>query len=440
MIQYRNMSPAQSRGSVFIVALYALALAGFETVTAIADGFDLQSRAATVPYRILYLALALVVLIHTARRHRAFLSGRIWYLLFTLWFFLGTRLVYDLSIRRVFTEVPPSNYWMMVPGQVVIPMLAFAALPNARTLSLAKTWGILLLTIAGLALMYLFSFNAIGLMGRGQFVTNTLNPISIGHMGVSLSILVVFTLLSERSSRTTKILYMAPLTLGVVLILGSGSRGPQTACLVCLLSFIMLRMRKLNYPVLLCLAIASIWLTPKLIEDLESGTTVKVFARWNELNDAEQSQSAGGRIAYLREAWEGFISQPATGSKMVVEGGSYPHNFILESLMATGLFGCLLLLAFIGTCSRSGYRLLRAGSPHAWVSLLYIQYLTSAMLSGSLYLSGTFWFWSIAVLAIDRTARTAHRPPASQLVAHTGPTHFDAAPVHFVGAAAPRAV
>lgn len=441
MIQHQNMSPAQSHGSILIVAMYALALAGFETVTAFADGFDLQSRTVTVPYRIFYLSLALTVLLQAVRRHSALLSGKIWYLLLVLWSLLGTRLFYDLSVRKVFTEIPASNYWMMVPGQVVIPMLAFAALPNARTVSLAKTWGISLLTIAGLALMYLFSFNAIGLMGRGQFITNTLNPISIGHMGVSLSLLVVFTLLSERSSRITKLLYMVPLTIGAVLILGSGSRGPQSACLICLLSLVMLRVRKLNYSVLLCLAIASIWLTPKLINDLESGTPIKVFARWNELNDAEQSQSAGGRIAYLREAWEGFISQPVTGSKMVVDGGSYPHNFILESLMATGLFGCLLLLAFIGTCSRSAYRLLRSGSPHAWISLLYIQYLTSAMLSGSLYLSGTFWFWSIGVLAVDRAVRTARRPSGSQLVTHTAPPHhLDAAAVPFVGAPAPRAV
>jgi hypothetical protein len=438
MMQHRNTSPAQSRGSVLIVALYALALAGFETATAIADRFSLQSRTVTVPYRILYLALALAVLLQTARRHRAFLSRNIWYLVFALWSLLGARLIFDLSINKVFTQIPASDYWMMVPGHVVIPMLAFAALPNARTLSLAKTWGILLLTVAGLALMYLFTFKAIGLMERGQFVTNTLNPISIGHMGVSLSILAVFTLLSERGNRSKKLLYMVPLALGVILTLGSGSRGPQAAWLICLLTFIVLRVRKLNYSVLLCVAIISIWLTPKLIDYLDNGTPIKVFARWSELNDPEQSQSAGGRIAYVREAWGGFISQPLSGSNMVVEGGSYPHNFILESLMATGLLGGLLLLVFIAVCSRAAYSLFRGGSPHAWVALLYLQYLTSSMFSGSLYLSATFWFWSIAVLATDRAGRTAHWPRMSQLVPHAVPTHLHAVPVHFVRVAAPR--
>ena len=434
------MSLGQSGTSVLIVALYALALAGFETATVVTDRFNLQSRTATVPYRILYLALAIAVLLQSARRHRAFLSGKIWYLLFALWLLLGTRLLFDLSINKVFTLIPASDYWMMVPGHVVIPMLAFAALPNARTLSLAKTWGLWLLTVAGLALMYVLSFNMGGLLARGQFITNTLNPISIGHLGVSLSILAIFALLSERGKRGIQLLYMVSLAIGVVLTLGSGSRGAQIAWLICLLGFITLRLKNLNYTVLLGLGVMCIWLVPKFVNSLESATPIKVFARWEEFNNTEQSQSAGGRIAYYREAWGGFISQPVTGSRMVSESGAYPHNFILESLMATGLLGGLLLLVFIAACSRAAYSLLRGGSPHAWVALLYLQYLTSSMFSGSLYLSATFWFWSIAVLATDRAGRTARWPRMSQLVPHAVPTHLDAVPVHFVRVVVPTVV
>jgi O-antigen ligase len=80
-----------------------------------------------------------------------------------------------------------------------------------------------------------------------------------------------------------------------------------------------------------------------------------------------------------------------------------PHNIVLESLMAIGVVGLGLLLLSMSASLAATWRLLRAGSRHAWVGLIYLQYVINGMLSGSLFTDTSFWAFGLGVLALAAT-------------------------------------
>jgi len=80
-----------------------------------------------------------------------------------------------------------------------------------------------------------------------------------------------------------------------------------------------------------------------------------------------------------------------------------PHNILLESMMALGVAGLGLLLVSMTASLAAAGDVIRAGPRHAWVGLIYLQYIVNGMLSGSLFTDGAFWFFALASLAIAKS-------------------------------------
>jgi O-antigen ligase len=112
------------------------------------------------------------------------------------------------------------------------------------------------------------------------------------------------------------------------------------------------------------------------------------------------------RIELTERALSQFMVHPIVGDAIVERvSAHYPHNIFIESLMATGLVGFVLLSIVVAVCVRAAWRLIRASHATRWVGLLYVQYLLASMFSGSLFLDGQFWALSVAVLAISSAVR-----------------------------------
>jgi O-antigen ligase len=113
-------------------------------------------------------------------------------------------------------------------------------------------------------------------------------------------------------------------------------------------------------------------------------------------------------------AWRQFLDQPLLGSHALELGSyTYPHNVLLESLMATGVLGFALLLGSMGPATLAALRIIRAESQFMWIALIYLQYVVHCMVSGSLYLEASFWsfaFGSLAVTQAISQAKDARRP------------------------------
>ena len=195
--------------------------------------------------------------------------------------------------------------------------------------------------------------------------------------------------------------------LSVLVIVASVSRGPILAALVAVALLAVRSRRRAGRPRRRrCSrrsprgAIAAIVLMVSYLEEIGF---IDVVSR---LTDTLQDVASQERAAMITGAWQQFTEHPLPGSAFVeLRFMENPHNIVLESLMAMGVAGLGLLLVSMGASLVAAAHVLRATSRHAWVALLYLQYLVNAMLSGSLFTDSAFWFYGLGVMALARVLR-----------------------------------
>ena len=134
------------------------------------------------------------------------------------------------------------------------------------------------------------------------------------------------------------------------------------------------------------------------INYLEETGIIDVVER---LTETLQDVASQERTAMIVGAWQQFTEHPFVGSAFVERRFMMnPHNVILESLMAVGVVGLGLLLVSMSASLVATQRVLRIPGNHAWVGLIYVQYVINGMLSGSLFTDGTFWLFGLGVMAL----------------------------------------
>jgi O-antigen ligase len=255
-----------------------------------------------------------------------------------------------------------------------------------------------------LALITAVGLHAVLLAQTDRLSTETLNPISLGHL--ALSVLIVSITGSAATDRMTFSLGVAwVLRAGLalcaaVLLVASASRGPMIVALAVLLlaAFAQGRRSTVRYGELSrgALVFAIVAFGVAAMFWLQDSTALRPLERLENWSD----RSASERVAVSQAAFAQFWSSPILGSSLYeLETGNYPHNIIVESLMGAGVIGFALLVFVIIRCSRAALRLLSIPQGASWLGLLYFQYLLGAMFSGSLFMEMHLWALSIAVLA-----------------------------------------
>ena len=97
----------------------------------------------------------------------------------------------------------------------------------------------------------------------------------------------------------------------------------------------------------------------------------------------------------------GFLESPLVGSFFEdPRTGEYPHNILVESLVATGAVGTACLLGALVVAVRNAVVLCHSQAAESWVALLFIQYLVAAQFSGAIW--STTIFWPLFALMIAR--------------------------------------
>lgn len=102
----------------------------------------------------------------------------------------------------------------------------------------------------------------------------------------------------------------------------------------------------------------------------------------------------------MGDAINQFFDHPVTGSALVeLNSGQYPHNWIIEAFMTTGILGGFIFLIILSTGLVFACRLVRGPAAVRWLGLLYVQYLMGGMFSGGFYFDYTFWCITATVFA-----------------------------------------
>ncbi len=393
--------------------MYALTIVGFPLVSTLPVMLGLDSQAATLPYRAAVLALAFGIFFGwwLSRTRIAFTPTV--RLTLVLWVLLIARLFYDTLIDPLPGDfgMPVDQILMLSLGACFIPALTFLETPSRVSLDLARRS----IEIVGLVAMLLILY--LGLRGvfEGRMLwrlsTVVLNPISVGHLGVSVFIVALCGLAG--STWLGSAFRWAIMIISVVVVVASASRGPIAAALLTALvySFVHRRRRRLGIGVLLLrLAViaAVIAAVVVAVNYLEEQGYISLIERFS---DTLEDVAAQERLAMAVGAWTQFTEHPLLGSAFVeLQFHTYPHNIVLESLMATGIVGAGLLLANLSAAILASWRLIAASPSVAWVGFIYLQYVINGLLSGSLYLDAVFWAYGFGALVLVRTLVPANAP------------------------------
>jgi O-antigen ligase len=119
------------------------------------------------------------------------------------------------------------------------------------------------------------------------------------------------------------------------------------------------------------------------------------------------------RLDLWQSAWEDFLDHPLTGRAMEGRYDIYPHNLLIESFMATGMFGGGAFLWALLLGLRAAFRLIGRSSEYGWIGFLFIQMTVYGCFSGSLWSLSGFWYMLAAVLVYGHGACVTAALPAT---------------------------
>ena len=311
-----------------------------------------------------------------------------------LWALLIARMFIDTVIDPLpgELEMPVAQLLLLSLGACFLPALVFLETPSDATLDLARRAIEVLGVIALLLILYL------GLRGvfEGRILrrlaTSVLNPISVGHLGVSVFIVALCGLAG--SAVQAKFARWLVIVVSVLVIVASVSRGPILAALLVALVYSFARRRKARIALAYCAAPRRCWRGP-----------VAARRRWlvSYLEEERQHQpdraldrhagGRGGAGAHRHDRTARGRSSPSIRSRQCIRRAALLHlSAQHHRRVADGdrhRRAGLLLASLRPRFSRAGAS---SRSPSlAWIGLIYLQYLVNGMLSGSLFIDTTFW-------------------------------------------------
>lgn len=388
-----------------------LSLVGYPLVAVVSQYLQIENRLVSIPFRALVLVLALVSIFVFATRRQKHPVDWFWIVWWAFWSLYLLRMFVDSIFNPDALKVPLWEYLFYGAGVSMLPALALAYRENGAVTDRARLWIVLLGAfglVANLALIfYQRDFAALFDFLGDRVETDTLNPIAIGHLGVTIIILALWSYLARRSGGFfgTLVLLVCCL-IGIGGVVAGASRGPVLSlALVMPLLLFGMGIRGLIFGVVA--AVAGVVVLAQL-----GGVDFSALYLLDRLSAAAFEDSV--RSTLFAAGVDAIMSNPLGG------GGTepletYPHNLVLESFLVLGVTTGLSFCFLLAYSLFAGLRLLLLDRSRSWIVLLLIQYASAAMVSGSLYISSALWVLMAAVVsqqlsAFDARRRTQNMP------------------------------
>ena len=402
------MGPARAdRILVFGYAvLTAAAFFGFAIVALLPVALGLPSRPISVLYRAGVVAASFVYVWRAVACQRPLLPRHVLWPVGLLTAMLLLRMLWDSLVTPLPLDLPWDEYWLQVIAFALLPSLPYLLVPPAEALALARrlciaTGAIAVAAIAAGAYLSVHRFTS-----GSRLTTDVMNPIGIGEIGVSLFVVCLATpppRTSPGSGRIALLLRAAGAVMGVILCIVSASKGPLLSLGV--LSMVMFASRAASLPRHRRIAELS-FATVVLVGLIALGIVLQqhgLLAIYDRFSDIASDRSTAVRLQAWLGAMGQFDSSPLFGSSFVeLSTRFYPHNNVLETMMAVGVGGLLLLLLLLALSSAASLTVIVRARQWSWVALLFLQHAISGLLSGSIYRTGAFWISMLMILGVYR--------------------------------------
>jgi hypothetical protein len=334
------------------------------------------------------------------------------------WIIYSLRILYDVSLRGIRYDRYDAQYvYTFVFGVCFIP--ALAVLINAKYIIAEKlTKYLFFMTALSNILILLLVIQTIqsGTFDptkvRASLNTEegaTINPILIGLYGEILSLFVLTKILLEREKKKYHIL-IPLLIVGLSNLILGASRGPVFGFLIVLTIILRLHFKniRINSSYLFRLGVVlvlTVLLSAKYIAPLFESQTFSIFQRLVEFTDSRSAAGGGEEVRdyLIAESWQMFLDSPIIGNQFVTIVDNYfPHNFILEVLMATGLVGAFFFGGLFVNLFNQFRKIIKNYNYHLTLLLiLFLIHVVANLTSGGLFLSNEFWMVCAIISSIS---------------------------------------
>lgn len=379
----KNENPSFENKLVYFIAFFSNA--GYYAGLALFLSFwsAENSRYFTVPIR---LVLFLVMLYLIKKRYNN-LSKNYYRDLFILfiffWIFYFAKVLiceyyFNLNMNWIY-------YIMYSLSYVILPFFMFASIPFEKYKKTILDAFISSGFVMGITCSYLYQSILSDKLGRISSIQyenpdfEYLSPLALSYSGALTMTLCIHKLIYS-SSIKEKIYLISTIVVSFIMFLLGASRGSVIVLVLCLL-FISLYNRANQSFKLIALGII---FTPIVIWGVqESGSSV--FERTFSIQeDIAEKNTSAARLHLWQDALDEFINNPVFGGRIEV-GEIYPHNFIIEILMATGAIGFFLIFPILISGIFLCHKLVIKKTENIWVLFMLMQGIVFSLLSGALY-------------------------------------------------------
>ncbi len=371
---------------IFILSFFGYS--GYYVGLAILFSLNMSSlsRFYSIPLR-LFLAFLMIICI---KKNIANIKTKKTYFIIALfiffWILYFLKVLYSENITSLGELSKPwYEFIFFAATYVILPFITFIVIDFERYKSVILEGMIFSGFLLGLVVLYMYG-GALGTgVGRVSNLAYTtgeaiLSPLALSYAGSLTFALCIFKLLIEkRNTKIQKIYLYSTIILSFIMFLLGSSRGSVIALLLSAIVF-------LGYSPLknkLQLIVLSILATPVIIWAIEASGS-GVISRF----DGTKKSGGGGRAAIWSDTIDHFLENPIFGGKIEI-GGIYPHNFILEIFMATGIIGAFLILPLIFSAF---FKISRLSKNAMFVFLIFIQGFSMHFFSGSFYTATLLFF------------------------------------------------
>lgn len=384
--------------------LLLLSILGYPVIGVVTSYYFIESSDVAIAFRALVVLCAafgiLLGLIRLPIRTLSFLPPVIllFYLLYSM------RLVAD-ALTGQFPGIGIDALYFY--GTCVIPSLAMCVLVKYRDPSRDAP---LFLVVGGFLCTAILIMSLTGITGnlsspealQGRLALGKLNPITIGHSGVTTIIAGIALYFERGQSNKLKLAAIPICAIAVACIIYAASRGPVVSLVGAIMALLVFQRR---WSLLVLVATASM---------IVAFNTIRFEgALFERLLSVGVDMSSMERIHMQALALQQFLASPLTGSAYVeLVSGYYPHNIILDAAMSLGVIGLFLMLWILVSGGIAAVKHMAAGE--LMLPLLAVQYVLAVQFSGAVVNSAEFWTAFALLLAQWRTRRPSRRPsPAS---------------------------
>ena len=369
-----------------VYALFlALALTGYPLAGVLTSVLGWEGSTISYAFRILVLLLGAGLAGQAFLRGRPSLPPQIVLIFFSLYF---VRLYYDAFIDPIQGADFAFSFFV---GVVLAPsLIAAIAIDGYDETKFAMST----FMVGSIACISITLLDLAGLGDReadaGRLSFDALNPITVGFTGL-FTLLAIIALWRQRPN-------MFPIFLiggGFALysIVEAGSRGPAAAGAF---AIAVLGLARRNYLLFGLLLIAGTWFV-----FLADDSTFRLLSRFEGIGtDASSAERLFFMQNSIREALDNPLFGHAYADTVTFQS---PHNLLIESGLAIGLLGVVLMAVIYFQIGRRAW--LFARSEHEFLGALLCCTFVNANLSASLWSSPEFWIPVVLSAGVMRRIR-----------------------------------